>query len=94
MKILSDRILKDLCKEIDRKTEYMATIDEIIDIESNGMIVMARAEGWRTFEEPDMSVGYRGGLRDEDITITVLSVYEQQSGEEVKLEEVEYIKQY
>jgi hypothetical protein len=90
MKRLSDNILKELCKEIDRKTEYLATFDEIIDIESGGLIVVAEVEGWRTFKDPDMSVGYYGGLKDEEIAITILSVYELESGNEVELEQKEY----
>lgn len=87
-------MLQMLCKEIDKKTECMATIDEVVEIFSNKLYIDARAEGYRLFDDPDDSVGYRGGLKDEDITITILSVYEEESGDEIMLEQFEYKKEY
>jgi hypothetical protein len=96
MKSLPKSAILKLCEITDEKIGTETVVDEIIECDTEDLVILARAEGIRSFYPADHSEGYRfgGDIRYEDITITVLAVYERESGDEIELEEHEYQKQY
>jgi hypothetical protein len=94
VKSLPKSALIKLCEITDEKIGTQTVIDEIIECDTDDLVILARAEGVRTYDQPDYSEGYRfgGDIRFEEITLTILEVHDLKSAEKIELEQTEYQK--